>query len=226
MEQGSIISNHEVQQLRETLDRLPGVAAVSEIRINAHLIECLWIETIALGKLKAQKLCVEDSLALYEFYFNGLSEAARNFFPPYPLFSPPVESAEELSRRIQNWKKETDWTVLKLARGEQIIGFGILKRFRSERPTSGLAVREEYQKMKLGLLLQSMINEQAHLLGVAKLFATASPDNVASVMLHKKCGFKLTGRFIPHFIYSHGKSVVDRDDVEMVKEFASPESPD
>ena len=158
--------------------------------------------------------------------FNGLSETARNFFPPYPLFSPPVESVQELSKRIQDWKKESDWTVLKLARGGQIIGLGILKRFKTERPISGLAVREEYQKMKLGLLLQTIINEQAHLLGLAKLYAAASPDNVASVRLHKKCGFKLTGRLLPHFIYSHRERVIDRNDVEMVKEFASPESPE
>ena len=226
MEHESIIDSHELQQLRKTLNSVPGVSAVSQIELKAHLINCLSIEIIGIGKLRLQRLRVEDSSGLYEFYFNGLSETARNFFPPYPLFSPRIGSAGDLSKRIKDWEKEADWTALKLARGSQIIGLGILKRFSTDRPTSGLAVRQEFQKMKLGLLLQTIINEQANLLGLARVFATASPDNIASIGLHQKCGFRLTGKSIPHFIFNHGERVIDRNDVELVKEFTSAGSPD
>jgi RimJ/RimL family protein N-acetyltransferase len=162
---------------------------------------------------------MEDSAALFDFYFRGLSEESRDFFPPYPLFSPPLSSVEELVTRIRDWQKEDDWTVLKLVKDEQIIGMGLLKRYQTERPVSGLAVREEFQKVGLGLLLQTIINEQARLLGLRKLYATLAQENIASLRVHEKCGFKQTGKLVPHFGYKDGSKVVDRQDIEMVREF-------
>ena len=213
-------TNHDnAKNIKQVLKKLLGVESVNEIRIEGKIIEYISIENKAVGRLTVHRLSAEDSPALFDFYFHGLSEQSRILFPPYPLFSPPLSSVEELSNRIIDWEKEDDWTVLKLIKDEQIIGMCLLKRWRTERPTSGLAIREKFQKKGLGILLQAIVNEQARLLNLKRLYATMAPDNIASVQVHKKCGFKETGKLVPHFGYENGAKVVDRHDIEMTREF-------
>jgi len=204
--------------LKKNLEKIPGFVSISEIKVRGKIIDSAVFESQTLGILKIQRARVEDAASLFEFYSDGLSEEAKNFFPPYPLFSPPVNSIAELSHRIEEWGKEPDWTVLMLVKGDEVIGISLLKRFDTERPVSGLAVRERFRKLKLGFLLQTIINEQADLLELPRLYATASPDNAASLGLHKTCGFTETGRRIPHFVTRDGIKEVDRNDVEMVRE--------
>ena len=52
-----------------------------------------------------------------------------------------------------------------------------------------------------------------------KLYATLAQENIASLRVHEKCGFKQTGKLVPHFGYQDGNKVVDRQDIEMVREF-------
>ncbi|MBI3040483.1 MAG: GNAT family N-acetyltransferase [Chloroflexi bacterium] len=212
-------NNTDAENIRSALARLPGVATVNDVRIKDRIIESISLENKSLGRLVLQRLNVEDSPALFDFYFRGLSEQSRNFWPPYPLFNPPIKSAEELATRIRDWQREDDWTFLNLLKEKQIIGACLLKRYQPQRPVSGLAVREEFQKRGLGFLLQTIINEQAHLLGLKKLYATLAQENIASRRLHEKCGFKQTGRLVPHFGYQDGNKVVDRQEIEMVQEF-------
>jgi len=212
--------NTATKNIEDILRKLPEVTAVDDVRIKDGIIECITIGKTSIGRLVVQRLKVEDSTALFDFYFDGLSEESKRFWPPYPLFSPPVNSAEELANRIKDWQREDDWTVLKLVKGDQFIGIGLLKRCRTERPVSGLAVREEYQQKGIGVLLQTIINEQARLLGIPELYATLAPDNTASLKVHLKCGFRQTGKLVPHFIYNNGVKVIDRQDIEMVKEIS------
>jgi RimJ/RimL family protein N-acetyltransferase len=213
-------AEYSAQNIKQVLEKLPGVESVNEIKVKNKIIEYISIKNKAVGKLTIHRLNVEDAAPLFEFYFYGLSERSREFFPPYPLFSPPVNSVAELAERITEWGKEDDWTVLKLTKDGQIIGVCLLKRFKTERPRSGLAVREEFQKKELGVLLQTIVNEQARLLGLRRVYATLAPDNRASLQVHKKCGFKETGRLVPHFVYQNGKKVIDRHDIEMVLELS------
>jgi len=213
-------TNHSnAKNIKQVLEKLPGVESVNEIKIKDKMIEYISFENKSMGRLMVNRLDVEGSAALFDFYFHGLSEESRNFFPPYPLFSPPLNSIEELSNRVMDWQKEDDWTVLKLVKDKQIIGMCLLKRYKTERPVSGLAVREEFQKMGLGFLLQTIVNEQARLLRLNKLYATLAQDNIASLETHKKCGFKQTGILVPHFGYKNGTKIIDRHDIEMVIEF-------
>ena len=94
-----------------------------------------------------------------------------------------------------------------------------MKRYKTDRPTTGLAVSEEYQKKGLGVYLQTIVNEQAKLLDLKKLVNTFAPDNIVSIKLHQRAGYKETGRLVPHFTYVKGVKTVDRDDIEMIKEF-------
>ena len=207
------------QSLKDTLTNLPGVQSVNDIEIKDNVIEYISFNHKSLAILAFHRLKVEDSSALFEFYYNGLSEEARNLFPPYPLFSLPVKTAEELAGRISDWGEEDDWTVLILTKDKLIIGACLLKRWSTERPTSGLAVHDGFRENGLGFLLQTIVTEQALLLGLERVCATVAPDNTASLRVHKKCGFKKTGRMVPHYGYKDGVQVFDRHDVEMIKEF-------
>lgn len=210
--------NSKTQSLEAALTRLPRVKSVNDIKIEDDFVECLSFNHETLGALEVRRLKAVDAVALFDFYFDGLSEESRNFWPPYPLFSPPVNSVEELANRITDWKKEDDWTFLNLIKDEQIIGVCLLKRWSTDRPTSGLAVHEGFRNNGLGVLLQTIINEQAVLLGLKRVYATVAPDNAASLRIHDKCGFQKTNRMVPHYGYKNGIQVIDRHDVELILE--------
>jgi len=214
-----IVEHSNTKHIREVLKDLPRVTSVHSVTIKDRIIEHISIETESAVVMTFQQLQVEDAETLFDFYFNGLTEKSREFFPPYPLFSPSLNSVEELETRIRDWQEEDDWAVLKLVKDEQIIGVGLLKRYQTERPVSGLAVQEEFQKAGLGVVLQTIINEQARLLGLEKLYATLAQENIASLRVHEKCGFKQTGKLVPHLGYKDGNNVEDRLDIEMVREF-------
>lgn len=201
------------------LKELPGITDMSQVKINGNLINQIAIQSESMGKLVIRRLDLKDSRKLFNFYFQGLSKKARNFFCPYPLFNPLPKSPKELLNKIKTWRRENDWTVLKLLKNSQIIGVCLLKRYNTKRPTSGLAIHEKFQKRGLGILLQTVINEQAQLLKIKKLTITLAPNNKASLKVHQKAGFKKTNRLVPHYTYIQGVKKRDRYDIEMIKEF-------
>lgn len=178
--------------LKSVLETLPLVVSVGEVRIIDLLIKHINILTDTVGQVMARQLETYDAPALFEFYTLGLGELPRRLFAPYPLFHTPPVSASELAERIGGWQKETDWTAVNLVKGQRIIGFCVLKRFRTEQVTSGIAVSDEFVKLGLGYLMQTIIVEQARLLGVRKFHVKIVSDNLSSLRLHEKCGFKQT----------------------------------
>lgn len=212
-------NNSNVKNIQSCLKELPEIEAVSEVKIDGNIIKHITIQSSSLGRLIVSSLHTKDAPELFNFYFQGLSERARNFFCPYPIFNPRPSDPEDLSNKIKNWKREKDWTLLKLLTDRQIIGICLLKRYKTGRPTSGLAIHEKFQKMGLGILLQTIINEQACLLGIKILTITLAQNNVASLKVHEKAGFKKTGRLVPHFTYIKGVKKMDRLDIEMIKKF-------
>lgn len=212
-------NNNDIQNLKKILEKLPGVKSVAEIMIKNKIIEQVAIENEPLGHLAIRRLKAEDSAALFDFCLQGLSAKSRIFFDFYPLFRPLPGSVQELSDRIKNWQKEDDWTVLTLVKDKEIIGISLLKRYKTERPVSGLAVRDKFQRMGLGTLLQTIVNEQARLLNLKKFWSGAAQNNIGSLRLHEGCGFKKTGKLIPHFTYENGVKKIDRYDVDLIREF-------
>jgi RimJ/RimL family protein N-acetyltransferase len=219
-----------VAQLEQALESLSPVASVGAIAIEEGFIQSLSVVTDAAGTLQMQRLDVRDAPELYEFYSQGLSEKARRLFAPYPLFDTPPAAAGELAARIAAWKREDDWTALNLFKDGRIIGFGLLKRFRSEQATSAIVIGDAFQKRGLGLLLQTAIVEQARLLKLKGFHIKVISDNLASVRLHEKCGFRHT-RILPPPLYEEilqylkdldrqaGAPPVERRVLEMVIDF-------
>lgn len=139
------------------------------------------------------KLKVTDASPLYRFYYKGLSGADRNNFAPYPLFDMPCSDPGELVDRIVEWKKEDDWVVLACKHESDIVGISILKRC-SVRPTTGVAVHENFRRVGIATHLMTGIISVARGMGLETLFASINPVNVASIKLHKKLGFVECGR--------------------------------
>lgn len=213
--------------LKRALEALPQGVSVDEIRVEDDIVKYISIEPRAIGRATVHQLDVNDAPGLFEFYAEGLSEKPRRLFAPYPLFQPPPGSADELARRIADWKKENDWTALNLVKDERVIGFGLLKRFRTEQVTSAIVIRDDFLKKGLGHLLQQIIIEQARLLSLKRFHIKVVSDNLASVRLHQKCGFRQT-RILPPPLYEemlnylsdrdrkNGAEAVDRRIIEMV----------
>ena len=178
--------------LKVALEALPQVASVQEVKVEDNIINYISLKTDSLGKVAVRNLEVNDAARLFEFYTVGLSEKPRWLFAPYPLFHRPPASEDELARRIADWKKEADWTALYLAKNKRIIGFGLLKRFTSEQVTSAIVIGDEFLKKGLGHLLQKIIVEQARLLKLKRFHVKVVSDNLASLRLHEKCGFRQT----------------------------------
>lgn len=191
--------------------------SISQIELTDNFISNIAFKNDIIGNALVKKLHCEDSLALFDFYLKGLSAQSRERFYPYPLFHVPPTTSDELSERIHKWEKEKDWTVLVLYSGSTILGLSLLKRFSTEAVTSGLAVRDEYQGKGLGYLLQILVVEQARLLNIGKFHVKIKPENIASLCLHEKCGFKRT-ELIPYFAYRDGEKI-EIPVVKMVLEF-------
>lgn len=222
----------KTEELKRSLEAIPEVISVDEIKIEENIIKYISIDTRAIGKVTIRRLDVNDASELFKFYTEGLSEKPKKLFAPYPLFHTEPRSANELAKRIADWKKENDWTAVNLMKDKRIIGFCMLKRFYTKNVTSGIAVRDEFSKKGLGLLLQKIIVEQARLLNLKSFHVKIVSDNWASVRLHEKCGFKKT-RVLPPPIYEdilqylnekdkkNGIAPVNRRIVEMVIELES-----
>ena len=147
--------------------------------------------------MRITQLVPDDAADLVDFYFRGLSLKSRRFFgSPYPLFNVVSSSPDEMHHRIQEWKKGNDWTFLNLWMAELLVGIVFLKLYHSDYPRTGIAVRDDYHRLGLGLLLQSFITEEARLLGLARYYAAVLPNNTASIKMHEKAGLRRTGEIV------------------------------
>ncbi len=221
----------KTEELKRALEALSQVSSVHEIKIEDHFIKYVSVETGSTGRVTIHRLDKSDAAGLFEFYSEGLSEKPRRLFAPYPLFHTPPHSAGELVSRIADWEKENDWTAVNLYKDERVIGFGLLKRFKSEQVTSAIVIRDEFLKKGLGCLLQNIIIGQARLLKLKRFHVKVVSDNLASVRLHEKCGFRQS-RILPSAIYEDmfkylsdndkkkGDKTADRHLVEMVIELS------
>lgn len=193
----------KIERFKRVLEQIPQVNAVGAIEIKENIIEYISIEAQSLEEITINRLERTFAAPLFDFYFKGLSADSRKRFYPYPLFDTPPKSVEELSDRIKDWEQEDDWTFLNLIKKHQIIGVCLLKRFRTPQATSGLALHEKYRRMGLGHLLQTIVNEQARFLSLKKFHVKVEPDNIASIRLHEKCGFRQT-KTVPYLGYVDG----------------------
>lgn len=78
-------------QINEALLAVTRVASVQNVTIEEGMIEKISLKSRAIGNLTLQRLRVRDAEALFDFYFNGLSEQSRNFW------------LEKLPRHLVNW---------------------------------------------------------------------------------------------------------------------------
>jgi RimJ/RimL family protein N-acetyltransferase len=210
------VVEEKAEELKQILQKMPDVISVSKPKVEKNLIVSVTLNHKSLGRLAIKHLEPDNAPQLYDFYFQGLSTKSQNYFPPYPLFNPPLKSPEDLAQRITDWRKEDDWTVLVLTKGKRIIGMCLLKRYKTERPNSGLAIREEFHGQGLGFLLLSLVTFQGRMLNLKHIYASADPANIAALENQKKCGYQPTGRLVPHFGYKEGAKVIDRNDVEVI----------
>lgn len=202
--------------IQTKLEEISVVKDIQFIDMRPPLLLSVTFDHTELGELFIDSLKEEYAAALYSFYFTGLSVESRQFFVPYPLFNPLPQNAEELRGKITEWLHEKDWRFYLMKKDNVVIAVSLLKQYTSDRPKSGIAVAEQYQGKKLGKIMQTLVNEQARILGIKHLYITTAQDNAASQALHKATGFKETGNMVPHFVYRDGKKVKDRDEIEMV----------
>ncbi len=203
------------EHLARALEALPHVGSVRDFAVEGGMLRHGIVETRSAGVLTAKQLEAADAPGLYDFYFAGLSEPSRRNFVPYPLFHTPPVSPGALAERIAEWRREDDWSAILLAKVGQVVGFGLLKRIRSEHVTSGLAIRDDCAGKGLGHLVQILLNGQARMLNVKRFHVKIVSDNLASIRLHEKCGFRRNG-VVPWDGYEELRDYLARNDPEGV----------
>ena len=105
--------------------------------------------------------------------------------------------------RAPAWDK---WTTTHLARprlvsvsDNDVVGWAALSRVSGRRVYSGVAevsvyVNEDSRGLGVGRLLLERLISESEKLGIWTLQASIFPENVASLALHKSCGFREVGR--------------------------------
>lgn len=167
-----------------------------------------------------------DTYRLFWLY-KALSEKSRHMFAPYPLFDTAPSSFEELSRRLEKWRDE-DWVAFYVEKRGEMLAFALLKRYRTKQATSSIVVADEYQGEGYGYRLQKYIVDEARRLGLKSFHVKIVSDNIASIKLHEKCGFKKT-RVLPNTYtkllaylnkcdIKEGRKLVKREIIEMAVE--------
>lgn len=212
---------HNVMEKKKSLNNFWLMAPIVEKIDYFYVSNDLYIDKISFQSklLKTsvlERLTIDDAGLLYDFYYRGLSEKSRVFFPPYPLFHSFTENADTLKERISAWMNEKSWVFFTLKNANSIVGVSMLKHIHTDRPVTGVAVAENVHSLGVGFFLQLAVIEQAKLLGLEKIYATLAPDNMGSYNLHKKCGFMDTGRTVPHYTSRKEEKIVDRYDLEMM----------
>lgn len=197
----------EVLSLQERLGRELNIS-VSNIELNNKFFHRINFFSKELGNLEVRDLNIQDLPSLFEFYYNGLSENSRKQYHPYPLLHTPPASVDELVSRFNEWKKENNWTILNIYKSDILLATSDLKRIGTKDVTSGIAVRDDYQRKGLGYLLRKFVVEQARLLKIPGFHVKVVPANISSIKLHEKCGFVNTVEMqYSHFI--DGKRVTE-----------------
>ncbi|QWR77119.1 GNAT family N-acetyltransferase [Candidatus Magnetomonas plexicatena] len=174
------------------------------------------IEYIAFDTMTITNLADDDFQELYNFFYEGLSEQSRVYFPFYPLLRPQPETPQTVRERIVQWRVESDWFFYVLKDGVHIIGVSLLKRISTGHPVAGIAIADKYHKRGLGTVMLKAAIAQAKLLNLYTIYSGVAPDNDASYALHTKCGFVLTGQTMPYFVTKNGENIIARHDKELI----------
>lgn len=200
---------------------MKNTTSITNFQVDSnHRISCDIVHS-NYGVIQVTTLSPSHASLLFDFYFQGLSSVSRNFFLPYPLFSPEPSSSLELEQRINDWQSENDWFFYLLLQFGKVLGVCLLKRTSTSKPTTGIAVHKEYRRQGLASLLYKIIDYQAFILKLPVIYSGAAPDNQASIQLHLSCGYKLEDERSPHYSYLEGQKIIDRYDFKFTRKVPS-----
>ena len=133
-------------------------------------------------ELMIRSLKKGDKKILYEF-FKSLSEKTKYFFHPHPFDK---ETAIKLCE-----EENSDVVRFITVDGNKIVGYTFLSNLKSEYPSLGICIRDDFQGRGLGKILMEHLIEVAKSMGKKGLCLTVYKDNEKGFNLYKKIGFKI-----------------------------------
>lgn len=142
--------------------------------------------------MKLRQVRPEDAGALAEFY-NGLSKGAKKTFRPLGEMTT-LSACEDIIR--DNAPEMGDKFDLVALDGIQITGWGFLWNIKSNGPTLGLGVADDYQGKGLGGKLMDRIMETARRRGLGKVSLCVVKNNLVARQMYEKRGFVRCGKFV------------------------------
>ncbi|MDP6380131.1 MAG: GNAT family N-acetyltransferase [Phycisphaerae bacterium] len=142
--------------------------------------------------MKLRQVRPEDAGALAEFY-NGLSKGSKRTFRPLGEVTT-LSACEDIIR--DNAPETGDKFDLVALDGTQIAGWGFLWNIKSNEPTLGLGVADDYQGKGLGGKLMDGIMETARRRGLRKVSLCVVNNNHVARQIYEKRGFVRCGDFV------------------------------
>ena len=143
------------------------------------------------GKLAARPATIPDCDAMARIYNQGIDSRIATF-----------ETRHRVSQDIEAWLG-TRYPVLVVTSGDEVVGFAATSIYRPRECYAGIAeysvyVANEAQGRGVGRLAMEALIEAAQAAGFWKLVSRIFPENIASLMLARRVGFREVGTYVNH----------------------------
>ncbi len=108
-----------------------------------------------------------------------------------------VDQSGQLKNPLK-WKRFRKSRVIAVALNPdgEVVGVGTIKKGSGPVAESGfLAVREDFLRRGIAFRIVELRNEEAKRIGIELIWSKIKPDNVASIALVERHGYRLWGKF-------------------------------
>jgi L-amino acid N-acyltransferase YncA len=143
------------------------------------------------GKLAARPATIPDCDAMARIYNQGIDSRIATF-----------ETRHRVPQDIEAWLG-TRYPVLVVTSGDEVVGFAATSIYRPRECYAGIAeysvyVANEAQGRGVGRLAMEALIEAAQAAGFWKLVSRIFPENIASLTLARRVGFREVGTYVNH----------------------------
>lgn len=126
---------------------------------------------------------IENKIDLIKFEKED-AEFIKENFPSYFKDN----SIENIEKIIESWQSTLSFCI---TFNDKKVGIITLGEKQDKKLSLGMMIKDEFQGKGIAQFAFELIKSKARELGYSTIISSCSIDNIASIRLHQKCGFKL-----------------------------------
>jgi len=139
-----------------------------------------------------RQLDSDDAEGLVDFY-NGLSGPSKRTFRPLGEKTTLEKCHAIIKENAPASANKYDWVACDV---DRIVGWSFLWNLRSDVPTFGLGIADDWQGRGLGRMLMDRALASARELGLSKILLTVVQDNTKARKMYERRGFVKKEEFV------------------------------